>query len=189
MEEESMEKEKVVKMEGHQDEMMFKDPYESKLSPVSDLKRKLLENYRKSHPALFDKVERTNAGFNTDQLLNAIIADFMMAAEELFGNILLTESNGDIQSSSNIIYKRADLLKLAADIVSKKKELNQRNGEVDLNSPVFILFQKICFEKLVLALQEVKVQPEMVNLILSAWQDKLQNWDKELKKALKELEE
>lgn len=170
-------------------EMIFKDPYKTKLSPVSATKQRLLAEYRKSHPAIFDQVEKTAAGFNTDQLLSAIIGDFLFSSEELFGNILLSESNGDIQGASNIIYKRADLLKLAADIVSKKKELNQRNGEIDLNSPAFMIFQKICFEKLILALQEVKVEQEMINLILSAWQEKLQTWDKELKQALKDLEE
>ncbi len=177
----------LQKLEKH--EFVFKDPYESQISPIREMKSKLLANYRKNHPGLFEGIERTNAGFNTDQLLNAILEDFMMSAEELLGNILMAESNGDIQSSSNITYKRADLLKLAADIVQKKKELSQKTGEIDLNSPVFMLFQKLCFEKLVQALQDCKLPPEMINLVLSSWQEKMKEWDKELKKALKELEE
>jgi hypothetical protein len=45
--------------------------------------------------------------------------------------------------------KRGNLLKAVADIVTKRKELNQKAADIDLNGPAFMLFQKMCFERMV----------------------------------------
>lgn len=176
------------KVSQNQDQFLFKEPEGYKLSPIREMKEKIISEYRKKNQSIVEKLERTAAGYNTDQLLTVIMEEILMTYEDALGNVLLLENNGDLSAASNVSFKRTELLKSVAEIASRKKELNQKNGEVDLNSPVFCTFQKICFEKMVLALQEVKMSPEMVNLFLSSWQDKMKNWDKELKAALKELE-
>lgn len=170
-------------------EFLFKEPEGYKLSPIREMKEKIISEYRKKNQSIVDKLERTAAGYNTDQLLTVIMEEILMTYEDALGNVLILESNGDLQAASNISFKRTDLLRSVAEIASRKKELNQKNGDVDLNSPVFCTFQKICFEKMILALQDVKISPELINLFLSSWQEKMKNWDKELKSALKELEE
>lgn len=161
----------------------------SRLSSLRDIKQKLLADHRKYRKGILDRVERSNVGFNTDQLLNLIIEDMLNSTEDLQGSMLMMESEGNMKDASILTIKRADLLKLVAEIVSKKKELSQRSGEVDLNSPAFCIFQKLCFDKMVESLEEMKTDPEMLNLILTRWQGKMKNWGSELKKALKDLEE
>lgn len=55
--------------------------------------------------------------------------------------------------STATIVKRSELLKAVADIIAKKKELNQRASDIDLNSPAFMLFQKMCFDKFMESLE------------------------------------
>ena len=142
MNDESKKIEKIEKLPT--DKFMFKEPGDFKLSPVREMKEKLISNYRTQHQGIVEKLEKSAAGYNTDQLLTAIIEEIFMTYEDLFGNILVLESNGDLQTSSNITLKRAELLKSIAEIASRKKELNQRNGDVDLNSPAFCIFQNLC---------------------------------------------
>lgn len=159
------------------------------ISVMRDIKTRLLNEHRRQHQGILQKLERTSTGFNTDQLLNLIIEDMLNSSEDLQATSLMLESEGGLKDASAISIKRADLLKLVAEIVSKKKELNQRSGEVDLNSPAFCIFQKLCFDKMVESMEEMNFDSEMVNLLLSRWQSKMKDWGKELKRALKDLDE
>ncbi len=169
---------------------VFKDPYSRAVgvSTVSDLKKQLLARHRAQKKGIIERLDRGESGFNTDQLLNLIVEDMLEASEDLQGTSLFLEKEGDLSSSSAVIIKRADLLRLIADIVSRKKELSQRSGEVDLNAPVFRIFQKLCFDKMAESLEELKVEAELVNLILTRWQGKMKDWDRELRKALREID-
>ena len=71
--------------------------------------------------------------------------------------------------------------------MAKRKELNQRASDVDLNSPAFMLFQKLCFDKMMETLTDLSLDEEMVSLIVSGWSKKMENWGKELKNKLDEM--
>lgn len=160
-----------------------------KMSSMRNIKARLLEEHRRYNRGILQKLERTSTGFNTDQLLNLIVEDILNSSEDLQATSLMLESEGNVQNASAITIKRADLLRLVADIVSKRKELNQRSGEVDLNSPAFCIFQKLCFDKMVDSMEEMNLDTEMINLLLSRWQSKMKDWGKELKRALKDLDD
>lgn len=164
------------------------DTTPSKMSSMRELKTKLLAEHRRYQSGILQKLEYTSTGFNTDQLLNLIVEDMLNSTEDLQATSLMLESEGSLKDASAISIRRADLLKLIAEIVSKKKELNQRSGEVDLNSPAFCIFQKLCFDKMVDSMEEMNIDPETVNLLLTSWQTKMKDWGKELKRALKELD-
>ncbi|MBR4316796.1 MAG: hypothetical protein IKP65_07550 [Alphaproteobacteria bacterium] len=86
--------------------------------------------------------------------------------------------------STATIVKRSELLKAVADIIAKKKELNQRASDIDLNSPAFMLFQKMCFDKFMESLEELEIDEEMISLIVERFSKKMANWGKELKQKL-----
>lgn len=161
----------------------------SKVSSMREIKRNLLAEHRRNQKGILQNLERTSTGFNTDQLLNLIVEDMLNSSEDLQATSLLLESEGSLREASSISIKRADLLKLIAEIASKKRELNQRSGELDLNSPAFCIFQKLCFDKMVDSMEELNIDSEMANLLLRGWQTKMKDWGKELKRALKELDE
>ena len=168
---------------------VFEDPYASKLSPIRSAKSQLLREYRAQRASIIDKADRTNAGYNSDQLMNLILEEMLYSTEELQGDKLFLESEGNIQASATITIRRNELLKMIGELVNKTKELKQRTGEVDLNSPAFMIFQKMCFEKMVEVMDDLKLDRETASLLVSGWQEKMLDWDKELKKTLKEMEE
>lgn len=159
------------------------------ISSLRGLKRRLLREYRSENKGIIEQLEKSAAGYNSDQLINLIIEDMLQSTEDLQGTSLMLENEGNMRDASAITIKRADLLRLVADIVSRKKELNQRSGMVDLNSPAFFIFQKLCFDKMVEVMEEMNLDVEMMNLLVTGWQEKMQTWDKDMKRALKELEE
>ncbi len=94
---------------------------------------------------------------------------------------------GELHDSTAVTIKRADLLKTIADILVKKRELNQKDADVDLNSPAFQIFQKICFNKMTTVLEELSFDSEMKQLILGKWSIAMRDWGKELQNELKEI--
>ena len=91
--------------------------------------------------------------------------------------------------STATVVKRSEILKSVADVVAKRKQLNQRASDIDLNSPAFLIFQKLMFDKMVSSLQELSIDEEMISLIIQKWSQKMQNWGKELKQKLEEMAE
>jgi hypothetical protein len=105
----------------------------------------------------------------------------------MLGTQLMFAEEGNLQMSTATIVKRSEILKAVADVVAKRKELNQRASDIDLNSPAFMLFQKLMFDKMVSTLEELNIDEEMISLIVQKWSIKLQNWGKELKQKLEEM--
>ena len=161
----------------------------ARLNSIRGVKERLLADYRLDHQGILEKLERTAAGYNTDQLLTLIIEDVLNSSEDLQGTLLMLENEGSLKDNANLTVTRANLLRLAADIAARKKELAQKSGEVDLNAPAFMLFQKLCFERLTEAMESLKIDQETRNLLLSDWGGRMKDWDKDLRRMLKELDE
>ena len=91
--------------------------------------------------------------------------------------------------STATVVKRSQILKAVADVVAKRKQLNQRASDIDLNSPAFLIFQKLMFDKMVDTLEQLSIDEQMISLIVQKWSSKLQNWGKQLKQKLQEMAE
>lgn len=164
-------------------------PQKLELSSIHKMKKDMLEAYRMENPGPLENLARTNTGYNADELQRNIVDDLLQSCESLMGTSLVLEAQGDLKDSSAVLIKRADLMKIITDVLLRQKELQQKTGEVDYNSPVFRLFQKLCFEKLISAMQGLNMSNEMVSLIIKKWEEQMRDWDKEIKKAMKELED
>lgn len=158
-------------------------------SSIRGVKERLLADYRQDHKGILERLERTAAGYNTDQLLTLIVEDMLYSSEDLQATLLMLENEGSLKDNASLTITRANLLRLVADIVAKKKELAQKSGEVDLNAPAFMLFQKLCFERLTEAMESLKLDQETRGLLLSDWGARMKDWDKDLRRMLKELDE
>ena len=162
---------------------------EENLPAVRKMKLGILREFRRGTPGIVDGVVETGAGYDTDILFKNIIKDLLIGTEDLLGTSLLLEAQGDIKDASAILVKRADLLRLITDIILRQKELQQRGGETDYNSPAFRLFQKLCFEKLIEALETLNVDNALSSMILKEWQKGMADWDRELRRMVKEQEQ
>lgn len=155
---------------------------------VNAYRDSLVEQYRShGHKSVLAKVREGGEAATSDEILGLIIEEILEGGEDMLGTQLLLTEEGNLSASTATILKRSELLKAVADIVAKRKELNQRASDVDLNSPAFMLFQKLCFDHMMEALEDLKVDEEMVSLIVSGWSKKMENWGKELKQKLDEM--
>lgn len=146
----------------------------------------LVSKYREKYKGVLQKIEE-NTNMSSDDILSSIIVDILLDSENLLGTQLLFAEQGNLKDSTDITMKRGNLLKAVADIVTKRKELNQKAADVDLNGPAFMLFQKMCFERMMDVLEQLNMDVEMVQLILNKWQQKMENWGKDLKNQLEEM--
>lgn len=153
---------------------------------IDEYRRYLLSQYRKKHKGILDKVKGGSAK-SADDMMNLIVQDLLQQSETFFGNSLIFTEQGNLKDATTISIKRTDLLKMVADILAKKRQLNQKDADVDLNSPAFMIFQKICFDKMMIALKQIGLQNEMIRIILNKWGQLMKDWGKELKKELSEL--
>lgn len=157
-------------------------------SDINEYRDALVEQYHdQGHKSVLHKMRQEGEDLTMDEILGLIAEEILEGGEDILGTQLLLANQGDLLNSTAAIMKRSELLKAVADIVAKRKELNQRASDIDLNSPAFMLFQKLCFDKLVLALEDLKIDQEMVSLIVSNWSSLMKDWGKELKQKLEEM--
>lgn len=155
---------------------------------VNAYRDSLVEQYRGTgHRSVLAKVKENDENTTADELLGLIIEEILEGGEDMLGTQLMLAEEGNLPASTATIVKRSELLKAVADIVAKRKELNQRAADIDLNSPAFMLFQKICFDKFVKVLDELNVDEEMISLIVKRWSLEMSSWGKELKQKLEEM--
>lgn len=155
---------------------------------VNQYRDTLVEQYRgNGHRSTLDKIRNGGDDVTSDEILGDIIMEILEGGEDMLGTQLLLAEEGDLTNSTLVTVKRGELLRSVAEIVAKRKELNQRASDIDLNSPAFLLFQKICFDNMMGALQELEIDEEMISLILTGFSKRMENWAKTLKAKLDEM--
>lgn len=148
----------------------------------------LVSQYRgNGHASTLSKVKSNDPDTTSDEILGSIIEEILEGGEDILGTQLLLSEEGDLSGSTAAIIRRSELLKAVADIVAKRKELNQRAADIDLNSPAFMIFQKLCFDKFMKVLEDLQIDEEMIALIAKNFAKEMSNWGKELKQKLEEI--
>ncbi len=148
----------------------------------------LVEQYRENgHSSVLEKIRNGGNDVTSDEILGSIIEEILEGGEELLGTQLMLAEEGDLSNSTAVVVKRSELLRSVAEIVAKRKELNQRASDIDLNSPAFMLFQKLCFDKMMETLTDLNLDEEMISLIVTNFGQKMSTWGKELKQKLDEM--
>ena len=156
-------------------------------SDINAYKDSLVDFYRSNgHAGVLDRLKQ-DGNVTSDEILGMIIMEILEGNEDMLGTQLMLAEEGNLQGSTTVVVKRGELLRSVADIVAKRKELNQKASEIDLNSPAFTIFQKLCFDKMVKALEDLNIDNEMVNLIVTRWSQNMSDWGKELKAKLEEM--
>lgn len=155
---------------------------------VNAYRETLVEQYReRGHKSVLSRVKEGGSEVTSDEILGDIIEEILEGGEDLLGTQLMLAEEGNLTDATVVTVKRGELLRSVAEIVAKRKELNQRASDVDLNSPAFMLFQKLCFDHMMETLTDLSLDEEMVSLIVSGWSKKMENWGKELKNKLDEM--
>lgn len=174
--------------EGYGEQKMISKKKISSLnsSDFDEYRRHLLKEYRKNHKGILQKVKQGQAS-TTDELMNLIIQDLLQQSQIFFGNSLVFTEQGNLRDATTISIKRTDLLKMIADILAKKRQLNQKDADIDLNSPAFMIFQKLCFDRMMQALKQSGLQNQMIRIVLNNFSNLMSDWGKQMKSELLQL--
>ena len=152
---------------------------------INAYKQSLVAQYRSNgHKSVLQKIKKSDENTTSDQILGLIIEQILQGGQDLLGTQLLLAQQGNLQMSTATVVKRSEILKAVADVVAKRKQLNQRASDIDLNSPAFMIFQKLMFDKMISSLEQLSIDEQMISLIVQKWSQKMQNWGKELKQKL-----
>jgi uncharacterized protein (UPF0371 family) len=155
---------------------------------VNAYRETLVEQYReRGHKSVLSRVKEGGPEVTSDEILGDIIEEILEGGEDLLGTQLMLAEEGNLTDSTIVTVKRGELLRSVAEIVAKRKELNQRASDIDLNSPAFMLFQKLCFDKMMETLTDLSLDEEMISLIVTKFGEKMSTWGKELKQKLDEM--
>ena len=142
----------------------------------------LVKKYYGDNPSFFDKLKKTrSSGENVDELVGIIIEEIAKESDNLLGNSLIFTKDGNLHDASIISVKRADMLETLTKVLQRKREMFVGSSKIDYDSPVFKVFQIICFEKLTAILDAMSMDVEMKQIIVSRWVDSMKEWQKEIK--------
>ena len=187
--EKSEDKEEVSSLEPELAESFVEVDQGEELTPVKSsdfivLREELVKKYHKTSESLFDKIQNRPDGSNVEIIINTVLEELIKETDNLLGNELTLMQSGHIRDSSVVSVKRSDVLSIVSRVAARKHELSTLNGSVDLNAPAFQLFQQLCFDKLVVVLDKLNVDPELKQLVALKWGEEMENWDKEMKYKL-----
>lgn len=155
-------------------------------SGISDVKDKMVKRHYGEERSLVDRISKAD-GSSIESVINAAIIEIAKESENLLGNELIFTENNNLHDASAVAVKRAEILEKIVTVVGKKMEIMSRSNSVDLNSPVFQVFQQICVDKLKEALGFLDIDNDLKQLIVIKWGDSMVDWEKELKDRVSHL--
>ena len=154
---------------------------------VFSLKQELLEAYYKGHDSIISKIKKNPNGDSIETLITVVMEELLGETDNLKGNELIFTQDGKLHDASTISVKRAEILDTVSKVLMRKRDLMAKSGDVDLDSPVFQLFQTICFDALKESMMNLKFDDEMKQVIISKWGENMSDWKDELASRLKRL--
>lgn len=151
------------------------------------IREKLVEEYHKNAKSLFEKISSKPNGNSVEGIISTALEELIHETDNLLGNELSLLNDGSVRDASVVSVKRSDVLETLSRVAVKKQEIMANAGKVDLNSPVFQVFQAICFENLIGVMEDLKLDNETRQLLVAKWGERMESWDKELKSRVEDL--
>lgn len=142
----------------------------------------LVKQYYGENDTFLGKLRKNKGnGDNFDEMIGIIIEEIAKESDNLLGNALYFTKEGNLHDATTISVKRADMFETLTKVLQRKKEMFVGAAKVDYDSPVFKVFQIICFEKLTTVLDAMNIDVEAKQLIISRWVESMGDWQKEIK--------
>lgn len=132
---------------------------------------------------------RVNKSNDVSEVINIAIGEMAKTVDNLSGNEQMLINQDRLEDSTIVSVKKTEVLERLVNVANKKQDLLNKGKNVDLNSPVFKLFQQIVAEKMLETLNKYDLDNDLTKLIMKNWATAMQNWDKELKDRLKNIME
>lgn len=153
---------------------------------ISDVKKKMVRRHYGEDQSLVSRI-MTADGSSMENIINAAILEIAKESENLLGNELIFTENNNLHDASAVAVKRTEILEKIVSVIGKKADILSKSNSVDLNSPVFQVFQQICVDKLKEILGYLDIDNDLKQLIVIKWGDSMAEWEKELKSRVSHL--
>ena len=151
------------------------------------LKKELLQTYYEGYDSLVEKMKQDPNGLTVETMITVVMEELLGESDNLKGNELVFTQDGKLHDATTIAVKRSEILDTVSKVLVRKRDLLAKSGDVDLDSPVFQLFQKICFDALTESMMNLNFDNEMKQVIITKWGENMADWKEELKSRLKRM--
>ena len=156
-------------------------------SSIIEMKGKLVKNYYKNEENTLKRKIFECDGSSIEGAINSVLSEIVNESDDLLSNKLIFTRENRLHDATTVSVKRTEVLEKIANIISKKYDIIAKSNAIDLNSPVFQVFQQICVDKLKEALISLDIEDDLKQLIVIKWGDKMTDWEKELKSRVSNL--
>lgn len=164
-------------------------PEDRRLSvPTSDIveyRKKLIESYHGGARSLLERLAKSGKS-DLDSVITELLQEIIQETDNLLGNGLVATNNGDLRDASVIAFKRAEVLEKAMKVAQTKQQIEKQGG-VDVDSPVMMVIFRFFLAKTKEAFISMGVDVEMHDLFFRKFGEVTENWRKELKKDIDAL--
>ena len=143
-----------------------------------------IAQYYGNNQSVSQKLQRSE---NINQVMDIAMKQIAKTIDNLSGNEQMLLNQDRLEDSTVISVKKTQVLQRFVNVASKKQAILNNGKNVDLNSPVFKIFQQIVAEKLLQVLQKYSLDNDLISLIMKTWAQSLKDWDKQLKQRMRSL--
>jgi len=164
---------------GTSTEVMAPQPADIIPGGTSEYRDQLIRKYHKGAASLVQRLRDDGVSDNEGVLL-ALIEEVFKETDNLLGNGLIATENGEIQTSSVISFKRAEVLEKAIKAVQSKQQFEKESG-VDVDSPSMVVIFKYFFGKVKDVFDLMDLPDEQRDLFFRTLGEETENWKKELR--------
>ena len=158
----------------------------STLSPATkksgDIFAERTELVNKHAGSLYDRIKGNGDDLNIT--FSVVIEEIIKETDNLLGNSLMFTQDGKLHDASTVSVKRSEILETLTRVLQRKKELFTNSSYVDYDSPVFNVFQMVCFERLTNVLDKLNMDVEQKQLVVTQWVDSMKDWQKDVKSRM-----
>lgn len=151
---------------------------------TGSIRTNAIAQYYANSQSVSEKLERSE---NINQVMDIAMRQIAKTIDNLSGNQQMLLNQDRLEDSTVVSVKKTQVLQRFVNVASKKQAILNNGKNVDLNSPVFKIFQQIVAEKLLQVLQKYGTDPDLIKLIMKTWASELRDWDKQLKERIKSL--
>lgn len=148
------------------------------------LREDLIQQYHKGHKGLQDRLKNTGKD-TVDGGIKALIVELFEETDQLLGNALLSNLNGNSRDASVISVKRADVIEKALKALQAKQQFDKETG-IDVESPAMLVIFTFFMDKLKDTFEELSYGAEEKDTFIRTFAFKMSNWKEELKEDLED---
>lgn len=153
---------------------------QSKMTSLRD--QKIREHY--GEETLAEKMRSED--ISVDSLLRDLLVELARETDNLAGNRALADENGEIERSTVISTKRAEMITQTIKTIMAKKEFEATNS-IDVDSPSMRIVFKYFIEKCKESFQKAGLSQEISEVFFRNLTELCSDWKKELRRKIAEL--